>query len=269
MHKAVLRFRTGAVGESIGIPFKAVKVYKGIWYEGMFHQPDIRLANWYSRKVTGNISDRSIWDISTSTRYIAPETFYEQLIERVGDRIIWGTKLTKDQFTNEGSTVVSTLPMDVVADWLEPEHGRAFKRKAIHVERWRIPHCSVHQTVYFPDPESPLYRATLTGDLLTAEYIASESLDLGFEHNMISDAFHLDDMQLIDKGDQRYGKIVDIDNDWRKQFIYKLTHEYDVYSLGRFSCWKNILLDDVLHDINVIKQLVGLNQYDRAKKASK
>jgi len=40
---------------------------------------------------------------------------------------------------------------------------------------------------------------------------------------------------------------------------------YNVYSLGRYATWRNILLDDVYHDINVIKQLMDSDGYYTGK----
>ena len=45
-HRAVLRFRTPAVGDAVGIPFRKIRVYKNIWVDGKFYEPNIQLSNW-------------------------------------------------------------------------------------------------------------------------------------------------------------------------------------------------------------------------------
>jgi hypothetical protein len=49
-----------------------------------------------------------------------------------------------------------------------------FQRAPIHVARYRVPKCAVYQTVYFPRPETSVYRASITGDLLIVEHVASD-----------------------------------------------------------------------------------------------
>jgi hypothetical protein len=90
-HKALLRFRSQAVAHLVGIEFREVVVRKGIW-EGHYVAPSIESANHYSAKILGGRieGDRSIWNLEPVTRYIAPETLYEQLVESVGARIHWG-----------------------------------------------------------------------------------------------------------------------------------------------------------------------------------
>jgi hypothetical protein len=47
-----------------------------------------------------------------------------------------------------------------------------------------------------------------------------------------------------------------IDDALRKQLLFRLTHEHNVFSLGRFATWRNILLDDVVDDIVQVKRLL-------------
>ena len=133
------------------------------------------------------------------------------------------------------------------------------------MKRWRIPGADVFQTVYFPDPETNLYRVSITGDLVIAEYVHEED-DYWFW-----DAFGLfpTGIDPIERVNQRYGKIAKIDEQWRKKFMFNLTSNYDIYSLGRFGTWKNILLDDVIKDISVIKKLMNTSVYERSKHNAK
>jgi hypothetical protein len=44
--------------------------------------------------------------------------------------------------------------------------------------------------------------------------------------------------------------------------LYTITVQHDIFSLGRFACWRNILLDDVYHDVRRIEQMTSMNNYD-------
>jgi hypothetical protein len=258
-HKALLRFRTPAVGDAVGIPFKKVTVHKGIWYKDTFVEPNIWLANAYSQKVIGCLADRSIWDTNSVERYIAPEDFIEQLIKRCGDRIRWRCPATEKMF-DEDEPIISTVPMKIVHDWLVGD-DIVFSFKEIIVKRWRIPDADVYQTIYFPQPDTNLYRASITGDLLIAEYIHhADDYNFFKAFNISPNACNL----LHKVAHQQYGKINEIDEEWRKYFIYRLTVDKNVYSLGRYATWRNILLDDVLKDISVIRKMLS-SKYEITK----
>ena len=264
-HKAVLRFRTPQVGEAVGIDFRKVTVRKGIYFQGEFVKPNLRLANFYSQKVIGRLVDRSIWNLEPATRFIAPETFIEQLMERCSGRVHWNHTLTSSDVLNRKSLAISTLPMKTMADFLQVDHP-TFVHAPIKVMRWRVPSADVFQTVYFPEPDSRLYRASITGDMLIAEYVDSpHSCDTDYR---IFEAFGLsmaDVEPLTVKSLHKYGKIAPIDEAWRKQFIFSLTQNHNILSLGRYGTWRNILLDDVIHDIAVLKKLTNSSDYERMK----
>lgn len=257
-HKALLRFRTKAVGDAVGIDFKKVRVHKAIWYDGKFHQPNPMLANMYSKKVIGNLSDRSIWDIAPCDRYIAPEDFIDQLIERCAPRIHWDHPIISQDLIAK-SPVISTLPLSTMHDWVGTGEVN-FSCKSIVVRRYRITNADVYQTIYFPDPEMSLYRASITGGVLILESMHKA------EDGIFPNAFGISQLDCIAIGCdiQSFGKINTIDDQWRKGFIYDLTTKYNIYSLGRYATWRNILLDDVLNDIAVVKKLMKINSYDRS-----
>jgi hypothetical protein len=69
--------------------------------------------------------------------------------------------------------------------------------------------------------------------------------------------------------EQKYGKISPVEDAVRKQLLFQLTHEHNIYSLGRFATWRNILLDDVVDDIGAIKKLLKANSaYDVRRAAA-
>lgn len=266
-HKALLRFRSDAVSKMTGIPFRKVTVRKGIWFRGEYRAPAINYANQYSRKVIGRvISDRSIWNVEPVERFIAPESFYEQLIDFAGKRIEWGRGF---DFKNEVGPIISTAPLPVViAEIIGREAKDEFIKAPIRVERYRMPAADVFQTVYFPDLSLPIYRASMTGSLLIIESTADSP---GHEDNVMREVgaafgFKVKHAEKIDDVDQQYGKIVPLADELRKHLLFKLTNSRGIYSLGRFAQWRNILLDDVVDDIAVIKRLLqSASPYDAAR----
>lgn len=257
-HKALLRFRSRAVSDAIGIEFRAVCVRKGLWHQNAFHPPTIQLANWYAKKVTGILMDRSIWDLSSVERFIAPESLIEQLMERCIPRILWESPLTTLPPPEHGP-YISTIPMRAMAKIVNQADSPVFAYESIVVKRWRLKHADVFQTIYIPDPCTTLYRVSITGNLVIAEYMR-EADDYDFWR-----AFGLygDEATAIDNSKQRFGKIAPIEEGWRKRFMFDLTTAHNIYSLGRFATWRNILLDDVVKDISVIKRMMTGSAYDR------
>lgn len=253
-HRALLRFRSDSVSRLTGIEFRKVRVNKAIFMDGAYTSPSIRAANLYSRKVLGEdrlVGDRSIWDISPAERFIAPDTLYEQLLDSVGRRVEWGVS---SDFARIESPTVNTAPLPVVLKSLgiaAPE----FHRSEIKVKRWRIPKCDLFQTIYFPELETSVYRASVTRDMLIVELIDSNFSE--YDYDMIEEAFgvSLTYAEELPEVSQKYGKILPIDDGERKALLFRLTHDHSIYSLGRFATWRNILLDDVVDDIAAIKRL--------------
>lgn len=258
-HRALLRFRSNEVGRLFGIDFKKVIVNKGIWDIGKhdFVNPNILLANHYSLKVSGTISDRSIWNLEQSERYVAPDDLYEQLIEKNKNRIIWKYELKNIE--NKGC-LISTIPMSAMAKITGTENSPEFKFKEVTVLRCKIKNCNVFQTVYIPSPNTNCYRISITGDLLIAEFVGP-NID-----NMIDvfEPFGIDPLhaELFEsKHKQKYGKISPIDDQWRRAFLHMLTVNHGIYSIGRFATWRNILLDDVVKDAFIIKKMIEQDSY--------
>lgn len=270
-HKALLRFRTDAVSNATGVAFRRVTVRKGISYKGSFTEPNIGLANMYAQKVLpqiGALSDgeRSVWNLAPAERWIAPPDFYERLVNVVGERIRWGTRFN---FQPQGSTsppVLNTTPLPGVLRevGIEP-HGVQFERTEIVVERHRIAGCDLYQTIYFPDPAVSVYRASITGDTLIVEHAGAPTVPAGW----VLSCFGIPaPLEFLDTTPQQYGKIIPLPTAERKALLLALTEQHCVYSLGRFATWRNVLLDDVVQDIRVIKRLLTASEYDRRMKGS-
>jgi hypothetical protein len=273
-HRALLRFRSKSVAELTGIEFKKVLVRKGLWSYGAFRQPTIALANAYSQKVLNLIiGDRSVWNLDAVERWIAPDDFQERLLAHVKSRVTFG----QPDDMQGAQPFISTAPMPVALNTLDIALSNVqFIRAAIEVTRYKVPRCDAHQTVYFPDPDVGVYRASITGDVLIVESVINKTqaeLALGIDRPwamQLNAAFgiHLDECQPLGQVNQEFGKIVNLPDATRRALLFKLTTEHGLYSLGRFATWRNVLLDDVVNDIHVIKRLMATDRYELRQVAS-
>jgi hypothetical protein len=273
-HQALLRFRSAAVSDLTGIPFKRVMVRKGIWLHGRSVAPSIDVCNAYAQKAIGRVVDRSIWDISSAERWVPPMDLQERMHDALGDRISWECPVDFRTFRSGATTrpglTISTVPLGVLAELLL---GRTetFEHSPIITTRTIIPKVEAYQTIYFPDSEYGLYRASLTGDVMTCEWIGSTTSVMGNSRAAlmdVADAFGIPALRelLAEKQimhEQRFGKLFPISESLRKALVIRLTDEFNIYSLGRFATWRNLLLDDVVHDAAVIKRILSTSDYDR------
>lgn len=282
-HKAVLRFRTNNISQLTGIPFKEVQVRKSIWYQGREYRfPDIRLTNLYSRKVSDGYFDRSIVNLETVTRWLPPEDFHLRMLGKVNGRVHFGCKITgitndhisvlrdgarpdeESPMTRSECPVISTIAMPIMAKILGVESPVSFSSgKKVFVVRLRIKNSNLNISMYYPDPEFPVYRSSVMGDILSVEFIEnlipeqlpsikSEALYTVLESLGINPL----DVEILDEGSQ-LGKIsYNVNERTRKNWVLKLTLDHWIYSLGRFALWKNILQDDVYHDALKIRQFI-------------
>lgn len=287
-HRALLRFRDESVSKLTGIPFRRVRVHKEVSYRGqIFHaqdRPPVSLINLYSRKVTGRIGSRSIADLSSVDRFVAPDTFYSILARRFYDRISYDQPLDASRI-QRGGTIMSTIPLPAMLSILgdhaagidrrELESAFSFEKAPITVKRYKISRCDAFQTIYFPDPALRVYRASITGDTLIVEQLSElppEQFCFNYtedeEFDIICEAFGLSEPIDVTREsavivDQKYGKIVPLEAAARQAILHRLTTEFGVYSLGRFATWRNVLLDDVAKDIEVIANMMASDDYGR------
>ena len=280
-HKALLRFRSDSVANITGVPFRKVRVYKEVYYEGQSHQGKcpIALANRYAKKVTGTIAGRSIMKLDECDRFVAPDNLYELLADRLAaeGRLHFHQKITSDDFRRlEGDVAwINTAPLPVILNQLGLNQaipkGEGMARSSIIVERFKIKTpCDVYQTIYFPDEGKYVFRASITGNILIIESVHNPSKKtVNAELQEVCAAFGLNYFSDIDYNsevvDQRYGKIVDLPRETREAILYRLTSQHNIFSLGRFATWRNILLDDVADDLPKIERLINASAYHREK----
>ncbi len=108
-HSALLRFRTDAVSNATGIPFAPISVSKGIYNETtdrVVNEATIPLANQYSRKVTGEVHRRSVWNLNDEIRYLAPDNFIDQMARSL--TIEYNRSIKR---LSPDTTYISTIPM--------------------------------------------------------------------------------------------------------------------------------------------------------------
>lgn len=277
-HEALLRFRDNGVSELTGIPFKKVKVLKGICYQGeIITSPNLRMANLYSRKTNGTVRSRSILDLSPSERYIAPKDFVERLSKDV--EVVYNSPLNRDLLEAmlpdpHKDLSVSTIPMPAMMKMIGWPEMPEFQYRSI----WAItaditePEVDVYQTLYYPGDE-PYYRCSVTGGKLILEFQTDPSDLYDSSDPLYSSVFRvLEDFGIPNASasnlrikEQRFGKLVPIDDTARRGFIMALSEIYGVYSLGRFATWKpNLLMHDVVGDAEIIAGFIDhKDQYGR------
>ena len=271
-HKALLRFRSPDIGEAVGVPFKKVNVYKGIWHNDRSVNLSPRHIALYSRKVSDTISYRSICNQKTVERWVAPMDFHDILREQLHNRIEYNFPINHVSLTtltlSKGRKIISTLPINILAKLLKSDVDFDIEKNTspIKVSRYSIPDCDVFMTYYFTDPTTRVYRASIDGSVLIIESM----WDIDKEDiKMVSRAFGLTGMELgeiIVNHPQPNGKIAKINDSKRRNFILDATLNHGIYSLGRFATWRNLVLDDVYRDIIQIKQLINKDRYEHKLK---
>ncbi len=274
-HAALLRFRSEIASTVTQIPFKKVLVRKMIAHAGrLYTEPNLKLSNLYSQKVTKAVMPRSIASLEPVERFIAPSDFIAQVSK--GLKIECGQPLTKEilaKLSPESPPTISTVPMPVMMKLTDWSHLPDFKYSTI----WSVwgefesPEIEIYDTVYYPDYTDPYYRVSITGSTFVMEFIEeppSSEIDLLTEASMVlAREFGVTDVRFKDVlsvKKQEYGKLLPIDNAIRKEFILFLTDRYGIYSLGRFATWRQLLLDDIAVDCKKIESMIEYrNHYKR------
>lgn len=278
-HGALLRFRSRAVMDITGAPLREVRVRKAILEpDGLLTDKcSIRHSNSYSKKVTGLVTNRSIENLEPVTRWVAEPDFLKKLARGVD--ICFNSKfMPHDAFQPANHTHISTVPMKMWVDYLlgDPEFSAEveFKSTPITTIETTLYDVDVHQTMYIPWMGEHLgefhkpYRVSIVGNRYLAEYTGDDFLSGDSIEAMIqSHCFCLMGFQPkhgeVRQKTQRLGKIVPLPDDLRRHLIGKITETFNVYSVGRFATWRQILLDDVVNDLKVVERLIKSGQYGR------
>ena len=272
-HGALLRFRSDKVETATAVPFRKVRVKKAIKHDGkIITTPNLMLSNMYSQKVTGSVLDRSINNLDDVDRYIAPWHLINEMAKNCSieyERKLDRRSLEEMREWEPHRPIISTLPMPVlmkIVGWGEiPD----FPKQKIWTQKVKImdPDCQVCQTIYYPDPLIKHYRVSLIGDTLISEFTEKPDTNIGVHAmDVLSEDFGIRSYKIDDmkESEQEYGKIMPIDDRIRKEFIFQMTNKYNIYSVGRFATWRQLLLDDVVDDLKVVEQFIrGGTDYAR------
>jgi len=285
-HSAVLRFRSRTVADVLNIMFEEVTVMKEV-------QPwrgTIADALAYSYKCTGHSTMRSIVtaDSSMEVRYIAPHDLIQRMADISRSRLHLGATVGATELCKsyQEEPIISTLPMPVLMGILG--YGSAdnwFRSVSGRNVVCEVEDMSAYFSLYIPDPGFDASRVSITGNQMIIEcpdphkvkghgrgdgpaidHVDEKLLQmvcqwLGMNPSRISNArVH----------QQRYAKILPIDEKIRKDFILWASQHHNIYSLGRFATWRpGLLLDDIVNDVRVICRLAGgESPYDQRKAAT-
>ena len=270
-HHAVLRFRSLEVSKQLRIPFREVRVFKGI-----DQRDPIRAAGLYAKKVMDRYEVRSLINLEPSTRYIAPPDLVDRMAE--GVRIHFSTEvgplgepLGFRWEDKEAGPVISTMPMGVLMDLLRYDGPRP---EFVHKPGWTIGgtilECDMFATRYYTTPHFLPYRASITGDELIIEGTDAmpSEIELDPMVRRVKGDFGLDEAIVINPSvhESRYAKIGRLSPEDRAkadEFMFWATSEFNIYSLGRFATWRaGLLLDDLVNDIIKIERWIGGTRYD-------
>jgi len=271
-HHALLRFRSDEIAQHLNIEFSQVDVMKIVkpW------RNKIAEAVGYSLKCNGKASLRSIRSAEgkVDKRFIAPPDFIHQLEELQTNEIRFDAKIGRawiDQYDNNAGPIISTMPMGSLMSLLEYPEPLEFSYRHGHVIKAELELPSdLCATVYYPDPNTPMIRATLTSDLLQVELVEEydrNKFSLEYIMALVLQDFGLEECKYsAELVQQKYAKITAIDDRARRKFIMWATDNFNIYSLGRFAVWKpGLLLDDVFHDVRKIQAMMrnGTNYHAR------
>lgn len=262
-HAALLRFRSNAVAEATGIPFKKVWVQKAVMGEDgkLQDYATIRDQNCYSLKVSGEVKGRSITNLAPGERYIAPEDFISQLSK--GLNIQYASPLER-VVGHSNVPMISTIPMNMlmkIAGWSDmPE----FKYQEITTITATIvrPRAEIYQTIYYPYDGDAAYRSSITGDKLIVEFCTDQEYlrakgITATAKQYSKDFFETEaELEEISIKTQKYGKLVNSTGRAGREFVLAMTDIHNLYSLGRFATWRQLLMDDVVKDTKVIERMI-------------
>lgn len=265
-HGALLRFRSDKVANETRQQFRKVRVHKAVKSESGYlaTEATLRHANQYALKVTGRVTSRSIMNLQPSDRYIAPDDFISQLAANIN--IKYEQSFSDQQLSalrgQRDIATITTIPMPLLMKMVGWPVAPEFEWRPIVSMTGQLGHlkADIYQTIYYPDPALPFYRASITGSKLIIEFNPYQEPDLSVIDIVMRD-FGLPwserGIGTIRYSRQEYGKLIDVDARTRQEFVLAMTDEYNIYSVGRFATWRQLLLDDVVDDVRVVARMIA------------
>lgn len=277
-HSALLRFKEDTF-DFIPIELEKAEIHKAIYYKGdLYTESNIKFNNLYSQKVTGTLGIRSINNLEVGTRFIPPRDFFERVLEKCQSRevkILTNQNIDANYMKDRDSIYISTIPLPFMLELcgICYDKDNFFRSSPINTLNMDVPSeykSTVHQTIYFPESTETAYRISIIGDRITAEYnpslVASYS-SMEIEESIKAQVLRAFGLNLSYRkvnetfSSQKFGKIVAVDNEIRKNMIYNLTKQTGIFSLGRFATWRQIMINDVIKDIIKIEKWIDMTSH--------
>lgn len=269
-HGAVMRVKDPAIALLLGCSIDAITVHKGIWRsKELRNTPTLQDNNMYSVKLYGYVGNKSIFNYSENgeRRFllrgkIEPpcDVIYDKGIGKIQNNNIYSAPDGRGG-SYKYDFCISTLPMPVNCKLTGIDCSEIqFVTSAITSLYFKTG-CDTtdsYQTIYYPEFDTPLYRATLQDGIIIAETLGyNPEKHLRRLGLLIKDSFQISiDSDPIKSITQNSGKLSVINEDVRKEIIYSLTTEHNILSMGRYAIWKPIRTDSLLGDIKFIKSLM-------------
>lgn len=279
---ALFRSKSAEIPLMLGARAKEISVDKYIHSSGFIKQTVTpKDANRYSMKVCGKICKRSICDVGEDTvkRYVfdVPNTVdvskSVESISRAGS--VFEVEFS-DGSIMRAEKIISTIPMPQIVNIVNKysEHVKddmEFKYSEITVARFKLG-CEVtgdwQQTIYFPDDDCHVYRATLNNDGILAEYIDGTSDEIVKQEILIvAAAFGIKTSNIIGREIHfmKHGKIIGgKENKQRLKIMSELTEKFNIYSLGRYATWnESVKTEDLIHDLKKIDTMMSMSDDEK------
>lgn len=285
-HQAILRFRKDPVdiwsGISFPIEVEKVTIMKNVYHlSELKNECSILMNNQYSLKVTGELGRRSITNLADEERWVPsnPDFYYKLLnsLRMMGVEFKTGVGFKKVMASKEVPTIL-TIPLPAI---IKEFYGNEVERqdwshKGIATWTADLKHkANIHQTIYFPESYQQTYRSSIVKDKIIAELpevlhdsngqpIIPANIRGQLEH-----AFGVRLSKESEFSENPLGKLVNIEPEYRKHILARITKDHNCYMLGRFACWREgVMVPDVMKDIMRISRWIeakDMTAYDRLK----
>jgi hypothetical protein len=261
-HHAIMRLRDRRITEHISCSLEEIEVEKAVFHEGkLYDKPNMLLNNLYSLKVYNEIGKRSLSSLGKVKRFLldTSKIFSSNVEPRTGT--LKEIK-NKTAFLEDGSSIgydicISTIPMPSILSITGIKTVEKFEYLPIIVQTYELNiNSTVHQTIYFTEPGLCWpYRVSLERKKMIFESMDDFGED---EWNYCLSAFGLDfsHVDFLFKKDQKYGKIITINEQERRVLMAVLTNKHSIYSLGRYATWRPLRIDHLFDDLEKIWLLV-------------
>lgn len=271
-HKAVLRFRDPKVGLLLGCDFKEIVAYKAVLFFGqLYEQPTITMNNLYSLKLYNRIEERSLLSLGKVKRYfiqereiVLPDVNYDHELV-AADKGCLSFKIEEKVVEAHYDFCICTLPLPVLLKALKLKHD-FFKFQSVYIKRMNLNFFSdVHQTIYVPEAKYKTYRVTLENDLIIFESVGGFADQKEIKELLFYFGFGFSDLKKdsFSEHEQKMGKLIGLNEDFRKKILMFLTINYNIYLFGRYAIWKPLRADDLVSDVEKIRRMINFSEIGR------